>query len=155
MQLPLDVLRSHELPATNILVVENIQSGLGLPRLNDTIAVFGGGNNVAWMDAEWLKKKRVAYWGDIDTWGLAILSDVRAKHTEVTSMMMDVETILRFEELMVAEEKHVDTCPAMLNAAERALFFGLKAGRFRTARLEQERISPDYILLKIQEWLSM
>ncbi len=43
MQLHNDVLRERALPANNILVVENMQSGLGLPLLKDTIAVFGGG----------------------------------------------------------------------------------------------------------------
>ena len=48
LQLSIDILKQQELPASNILVVENVQSGLGLPTLNDTIAVFGGGKNVAW-----------------------------------------------------------------------------------------------------------
>jgi hypothetical protein len=153
MQLSIDVLNRYELPATNILVVENTQSGLGLPRLNDTIAVFGGGRNIAWMDAAWLKSKNVAYWGDIDTWGLSILSDVREKLPTITPLMMSLEAIKNFEERMVIEPEPVDSCPVELNDSEREIFFGLKSGRFRSSRLEQERLSPDYILLKLQEWL--
>lgn len=154
LKLSIDVLSSCDLPAANILVVENIQSGLGLPKLDDTIAVFGGGNNVAWMSADWLKNKQVAYWGDIDTWGLSILSDVRAKLPSVTPLMMDIETIENFQELMVIEPKPIESCPPELNDAEREVFFGLKSGRFKSSRLEQERISPDYIGLKLDEWVS-
>lgn len=154
MQLSIDVLSSYELPATNILIVENMQSGLGLPRLSDTIAVFGGGKNIAWMDADWLKSKQVAYWGDIDTWGLSILSDARAKLPTVTPLMMNLEVIKNFEERMVIELEPVDSCPVDLNDSEREMFFGLKSGRFKSSRLEQERLSPDYILLKLHEWLS-
>ena len=153
MQLSVDVLKHYELPATNILVVENMQSGLGLPRLTDTIVVFGGGKNVAWMDADWIKGKRVAYWGDLDTWGLAILSDVRAKVSSVTPLMMDIETISNFEDRMVIEPEPVDVCPVTLSDAERDVFFGLKSGRFHSSRLEQERLSSDYIHLKVHEWL--
>jgi len=154
MQLSIDVLKRYQLPANNILVVENMQSGLALPRLKDTIAVFGGGKNVAWMEANWLKSKRVAYWGDIDTWGFSILSDVRTKLCTVTSLMMDLETIKAFEERMVVEPEPFDSCPAELEDSEREIFFGLKSGRFRSSRLEQERLSPDYILQRIHEWLS-
>ena len=153
MQLSIDVLSHYELPASNILVVENMQSGLGLPRLNDTIAVFGGGKNIAWMDADWLKTKQVAYWGDIDSWGLSILSDVRAKLPTVTPLMMNLETIKNFEERMVVEPEPVDSCPIELNDSEKEIFFGLKSGRFQSSRLEQERLSADYILLKLQQWL--
>lgn len=155
MQLPSETLRHHPLPATHILVVENRQSGLALPALADTIAIFGGGKNVAWMNAPWLKKKRVAYWGDIDTWGLAILSDVRTKLPSVTPLMCDSETITMFEHRMVAESESLDNCPPQLTEAERALFFRLKSGDDKkSSRLEQERLSSDYILQKLQAWLS-
>ncbi|NIR95359.1 MAG: hypothetical protein GWO08_17420, partial [Gammaproteobacteria bacterium] len=63
LQLSTQTLRAAPLPATNILVVENTQSGYGLPALNDTVAVFGGGANVSWMDAPWLRDKNIGYWG--------------------------------------------------------------------------------------------
>jgi hypothetical protein len=73
LKLPYMMLLTYELPAEHILVVENIESGLALPPMENTIAVIGGGKNVAWMDAVWLKEKHVGYWGDIDTWGLCFL----------------------------------------------------------------------------------
>jgi hypothetical protein len=73
LKLPYMMLLTYEMPAEHILVVENIESGLALPPMENTIAVIGGGKNVAWMDAVWLKEKHVGYWGDIDTWGLCFL----------------------------------------------------------------------------------
>lgn len=101
-----NTLREYELPASNILVVENMQSGLALPEMSDTIAVVGEGGNVAWVDAPWLKNKRLGYWGDIDTWGLSILSDVREKGVTIQSLMMDHKTVRLHEERMVVELIH-------------------------------------------------
>lgn len=153
LQLPSDVLSRQALPANNILVVENMQSGLGLPLLKDTIAVFGGGKNVVWMNAIWLKSRRVAYWGDIDTWGLSILSDVRSKLPSVKALMMDEETLELHEDRMVGERKSVDGIPEFLIDSEVRIFSGLKAGNYFGTRLEQERLSPDYIRTKLEAWV--
>ena len=147
-------LREYELPASNILVVENIQSGLALPEMPATIAVVGGGKNVAWMDAPWLRNKHVGYWGDIDTWGLSILSDVREKCVTVQPLMMDLKTVRLHEERMVVESKSVKNCPASLIEEEVKLFNDLLSGRFHSSRLEQERLSADYININLMEWLS-
>lgn len=152
MQLHSDVLREHALPANNILVVENMQSGLGLPLLEDTIAIFGGGKNVSWMDASWLKSRRVAYWGDIDSWGLSILSDVRAKFPSVEAIMMDSETLAQHENRMVVEPEPLEYLPEFLTDSEAQIFSDLKTGNYLGSRLEQERLSPDYIRIKLEAW---
>ncbi|WP_349431998.1 DUF3322 domain-containing protein [Methylomarinum sp. Ch1-1] len=155
LQLPGDVLKEQRLPADNILVVENMASGLGLPLLPNTIAVFGGGKNVAWMEAPWLKSKRVAYWGDLDTWGLSILSDVRSKLPTVTALMMDQETLDRHEDRMVGERKSVDAIPEFLTASETQIFLDLRNSEKNDSRLEQERLSPDYIKAKLKNWITI
>jgi len=152
-QLSAELLRQHELPAANILVVENLQSGLALPDLDDTIAVIGGGRNVSWMDAPWLSAKRVAYWGDIDSWGLSILSDARALLTTLEPLMMDLATLKVHEERMVQEPEPLNTLPTRLTAQEQQLFLDLVAGRFLSTRLEQERISLDYVICALNTWL--
>ncbi|MBS9434780.1 DUF3322 domain-containing protein [Photorhabdus hainanensis] len=154
LQIPGELLRKHELPASNILVVENLQSGLSLPEMPDTIAVIGGGKNIAWMDAAWLRSKRVGYWGDIDTWGLFILSDARNKFVDIEPLMMDVETVKAHEDRMVPEPNPVESNPSSLNEDETNLFNNLISGRFQSSRLEQERLSSDYIRNKLMNWLS-
>lgn len=154
MQISSNMLKRHPLPAHNILIVENIQPGLGLPELEDTIAVFGGGKNVAWMGAEWLQAKRVAYWGDIDTWGLSILSDVRALVGHVEPLMMDADTVKCHEGRMVDEPRPVNDLPEFLTSAEAQLFNDLKSEVFKASRLEQERLSADYIYKALGRWVN-
>jgi hypothetical protein len=152
-QLTADELRQQPLPAKHILVVENVQSGLGLPLLADTIAVFGGGKNVGWLDAPWLADKDVAYWGDIDSWGLHVLSDARAKLPQLTALMMDHATVMRYSAMMVDEDASMMTVPTHLTADELALFEALIAKSYPGTRLEQEKLAPDYIQQQLSEWL--
>ena len=69
----------HALPAAHIPLVENERCLHLLPwPLAGTIHP-GRGRNLAWLAAPWLQARRVAHWGDIDTWGLAMLEG-RADH---------------------------------------------------------------------------
>lgn len=154
LQLTVDELRQQPLPAKHILVVENVQSGLGLPLLADTIAVAGGGKNVSWLDAPWLADKQVAYWGDIDSWGLHVLSDARSKLPQLTALMMDHTTVMRYSTMMVDEDSSMTVVPTHLTADELVLFEALIAGNYPGTRLEQEKLAPDYIQQRLNEWLS-
>lgn len=145
-------LQNFELPAKNILVVENAQSGLSLPPLSNTIAVFGGGKNTPWLSAAWLGSKRVAYWGDIDSEGFSILSDARGRCSIVESVMMDEQTVEKFSRRMVEEPDSVRALPGNLENHEADLFCKLREGYFGKPRLEQERLSSDYILRHLTKW---
>lgn len=153
LQLDTQTLREYALPASRILIVENKQSGYALPELDDTIAVFGGGRHTAWMDAEWLKEKRIGYWGDIDSWGLAILSEARGRQPHLTALMMDEATVSLHHNRMVDESESYPTVPAHLTDAERQLFDRLKNRDYGKNRLEQERLAADYVLERLQDWV--
>ncbi len=104
------------------------------------------------MDASWLKSRRVAYWGDLDSWGLSILSDVRSKLPSVEAIMMDSETLAQHENRMVVEPEPLQHLPEFLTDAEAQIFSDLKAGKYPGSRLEQERLSPDYIRSRLEAW---
>lgn len=152
LQLSTQTLRESPLPARNILVVENNQSGYGLPMLEDTIAVFGGGANVGWMDAKWLSDKNIGYWGDIDSWGLKFLSDARQQLPSLQAIMMDKGTLIEFEQRTVTEPSPLEGLPPNLLANEIELFHALRQGVYRGSRLEQERLSADYIEKQLLKW---
>lgn len=154
LQLAAQTLRETALPARNILIVENNQSGYGLPQLADTIAVFGGGANVSWLNAAWLREKHIAYWGDIDTWGFKLLSDARQHLPSLNALMMDKLTFSQFQQRAVPEPSPVDTLPPNLFVEEIELFDDLQQGRYSGLRLEQERLSSDYIASRLQAWRS-
>ena len=173
LQLDAETLTRQALPADNILIVENRQSstgtGLGLPPLDNCIAVFGGGRNLSWLRAPWLAEKRIGYWGDMDSWGLTILSEARRYQPRVQSLMMDVDTLARFAHYQVIESSPSTTCPDALTDAEQRLT--LNSGRLwdRSAEhlwtrpspcfeaLEQERLPPDHVrgcLESVAAWRS-
>ena len=153
LRLSSDTLQDFELPARNILVIENEQSCLALSDVHNTIAVSGGGKNVSWMKAGWLADKNVGYWGDIDSEGLAILSDARSKLSSIASLMMDAQTVKAFEERMVPEPDSVSKDPVSLTEKELALFKGLRADQYADKRLEQERLPMEYVAQHIDAWV--
>ena len=153
LQLATQTLRDSPLPARNILVIENNQSGFGLPPLKDAMAVFGGGANVNWMDAHWLRDKNIGYWGDIDTWGFKFLSDARHYLPDLKSIMMDKQTFVQFQQRAISEPKPFGELPPHLFAEEIELFEELRQGVYGDSRLEQERLSADYIQDQLLDWL--
>lgn len=153
LRLSSDTLQDFELPARNILVIENEQSCLSLSDVHNTIAVSGGGKNVSWMKAGWLADKNVGYWGDIDSEGLAILSDARSRLSSITPLMMDELTVKTFAERMVPEPDSVSKDPVALTETELALFKGLRADQYADKRLEQERLPMEYVAQHIDAWV--
>lgn len=89
----------------------------------------------------WISKKRIVYWGDIDTYGFSILSNLRETFPNTESRLMDLETLFSYQSLW-AEEKnqYQGTCEG-LTKSELDLFNDLKNNRYgQGVRLEQERI---------------
>jgi len=72
-------LTSRGLPGSHLLVVENESCLHQLPRLPGSLAVLGSGFDLSWMGGAWLKERKVAYWGDLDTWGLDLLGRARER----------------------------------------------------------------------------
>lgn len=148
-----ETLLRFELPAKNILVIENDQPCLSLDNIPDTIAVAGGGKNVSWMKADWLGNKRVAYWGDIDSEGFAILSDVRSKLSTVIPLMMDSEIVETYRDRMVDEPESVAKEPVALTDRELMFFKMLRNGVYGCTRLEQERLPMDFVYKNVLQWI--
>ncbi len=125
-----------------VVIVENETTYLALPRVTDAIAVCSGGYSVSKLAGlPWLAHRRVVYWGDIDTHGFAMLSQLRASVRHATSVLMDQSTLLAHEGQWVREPKSTNAKLPGLNEAEGRLYVDLIEGRFGEAvRLEQERI---------------
>ncbi|HFT3384354.1 TPA: DUF3322 domain-containing protein [Klebsiella variicola] len=79
------------LPASRLLMIENEQCLHQLPELSDTIAVLGCGLDVQWLSSVVLDKKRVAYWGDMDSWGLLMLARARRCRPTLDVLLMNRE----------------------------------------------------------------
>jgi len=152
LRIPTETLLSTQLPGERLIIVENDQPGYALPALPNTVAVIGGGRNLAWMAAHWLRQKRVGYWGDLDSWGFLFLSEARQHQSHVESLLMDHATLLSHRMRMVEEPDPYSGMPECLTEAERMVFQEIRDGVHGNTRLEQERLSADHILDRLLSW---
>nr|WP_221935062.1 Wadjet anti-phage system protein JetD domain-containing protein [Catenovulum sediminis] len=66
---------------------------MAFPPVNNAICIFGLGYGVQLLkEVNWLNQVAIYYWGDIDTHGFAILSQLRGYFPKVKSMLMDEAT---------------------------------------------------------------
>lgn len=153
LKLSSQTLLNFELPADNILIIENETPCFMLPNLANTIAVAGGGKNLTWLKAQWLKHKKVGYWGDIDSEGLAMLSYARKCCAHVESLMMDKHTLGSHDHKRVAEPVFNQVAPKFLTIDEAELFAFIQQQDIDKRRLEQEFIHQDVILQVLKNWV--
>lgn len=146
-------LHTTALPARRILLVENERSLHQLPQpLPGTIAVLGSGLNLAWLAATWLQERDVAYWGDLDTWGLAMLATARRHLPQLHALLMDRATFDAHAHLAVAEPVHArEPAPGHLLPQEAQLAQHLQA--LEKGRLEQEFLPAQQVACAVEEWL--
>lgn len=145
-------LHTTALPARRILLVENERSLHQLPTpLADTIAVLGSGLNLAWLAAPWLQKCDVAYWGDLDTWGLAMLATARRHLPQLHALLMDRASFDAHAHLAVAEPVHAANLPqGSLLPHEAELALHLRT--LGKGRLEQEFLPAEKVACAVEKW---
>lgn len=131
----------------HVFFTENETNFLCFPDLPKSLVVFGAGYGFDMLArAEWLNRRRVYYWGDIDTHGFAILHAARQYLPHVRSIMMNEETLLAHAQFWGREESpHSARAFSRLTVEEQALYTDIKQHRWReNLRLEQERIAWTY-----------
>lgn len=149
--------RAHELqtaslPGQRLLLVENERCLHQLPAIADTIAVLGSGLNLSWLQAPWLSQKAIAYWGDLDTWGLTMLSRARDYLPNLTPLLMDQTTFERYQQQSAVEEPQPASAepPPRLNGQEAALYQQLLHSE--RGRLEQEFLPVELVHQAVLGW---
>ena len=146
-------LAGRGLPHRNILVVENEKPVHVLPSLEHTAAVLGCGFDVGWMSAPWLDKCRVAYWGDIDTWGLSFLAHARHHRPKLHAILMDRDAYDCGIRQAVPEPTPAPAAHRYrecLTGPERDLDEFLR--RQSKGRMEQEFMDPRVIVKEVRQW---
>ena len=155
IQVTIDELASTEPPCDRVIIAENKINGLILPNFSSTIVIFGLGSSVSLLkDIHWLNQKQIAYWGDIDTWGFSILSNLRGHFPHTQSILMDRGTFNKFQSLSTEEPIKAEiNAPSSLSKEELGLYKDLiTASPKEKTRLEQERIPLSYCLQHIDKW---
>lgn len=140
------------LPTSRILIIENERCLHQLPNLPDTIAILGAGLNLTWMMAPWLNDKMIAYWGDIDTWGLTMLARARQYQPQLVPLLMTEAIFNRYSQERSVQEPQVasTTPPTGLTQEEKRLFYQLLS--LTKGRLEQEFLPKEEVAQAVTEW---
>lgn len=104
------------------------------------------------MQATWLKEKKIAYWGDIDTWGLTMLARARQHQPELQPLLMNGAIFKAFSAGRAVPEPQVSERVPLdgLTPEEEAFFTDLK--HLQSGRLEQEFLPETTVHLAILEW---
>jgi hypothetical protein len=119
---------------------------LTFPVKRNSIVIWGHGFGVDIMkNVDWLKTKKIYYWGDLDTQGFQILSEFRFHFKQVQSFLMDRYTFDKYYEGDKGTVTNVEK-ELCLTAEEKDMFEYLKANNLR---LEQEKVPFDYITKSI------
>ncbi|XUO88246.1 DUF2220 family protein [Halomonas sp. KM072] len=140
------------LPGSRVVVVENEQCEHLLPVMPGTVAILGAGLDVHWLAGEALKTKAVAYWGDMDTWGLLMLARARQALPTITPLMMSEAHFKAFcRDCAVPEPVHAELPSSGLTEHEVAFFHLLKAQP--QGRLEQEYLPMEEVHRQLQDWV--
>lgn len=143
--IPISQFECLNLPLKKVLIVENkttLYTTLTLPKMDETIAIFGQGNAVTNIqNAKWLNDIIVLYWGDIDVHGFEILSRIRKHFKHTKSVLMDKRTFEKFFENELGKPS-TDTTTLNLTDSEKELYNILKINNWR---LEQEKIPFAYV----------
>ena len=141
LSIPISEFHQLSLPIQTVYVVENKINMLTFPNKRSSIVIWGHGFGVEVMkDVEWLKTKKIYYWGDLDAQGFQILSEIRTYFRQVESFLMDRDTFDLYFDNETGTKTNVekDLC---LTQEENELFKHLKENNYR---LEQEKIPFDY-----------
>jgi len=154
LNLPAKDFEARDFGAETVYITENKINGLSFPPVPGAMVVFGLGYGIEVLSGiDWLRQKRIIYWGDIDTHGFSILSRVRGYFQQTQSLLMYRYTLRAHRELWGKEDEKKRFLGKLsnLNEPEQTLFSDLKADRLGTAiRLEQERIRFSRLLAALR-----
>lgn len=139
------------LPGQRVLIVENESCQHQLPALKNTIAILGSGFDLSWTEKANFESKSVAYWGDIDTWGLQFLGKARERISGLTALLMSSEVFDAHIDMAVVEPVAAGTeHPASLSDCEALLYERLLSEP--RGRLEQEFLRPTIVKKALFDW---
>jgi hypothetical protein len=149
LSVPVSQFAALDVDVERVFITENEINALAFPDVRAGIVIFGGGYGIERLaQVEWLRRREVFYWGDIDTHGFAILDRLRASLPHARSLLMDAGTLHAHRPLWGAEDedKRYLGEAARLDADEREVFHALRDDVLgERIRMEQERIGYAWV----------
>ena len=142
--LPLDQFIRLDPPCSRVFITENKINGLCFPPVEGAMVIFGLGYGISSIrKAEWLQSMEIYYWGDIDTHGFSMLSQLRGYFALTRSFLMDLDTLENNRQNWVTEDNKKRFSGRLNNLTdeEQHTYNLLQQNRLGdNLRLEQERI---------------
>jgi hypothetical protein len=145
-------LSETDLPGSRLLIVENEQCSYLLPALPDTLAILGAGLDLQWLASPRLTGKRLAYWGDMDTWGLLMLGRARVHQPGITALLMARELFDEYAPVSAVVEPVTATAVAPESLLPDETTFYRYLLETERGRLEQEYLAREAVKWAIETW---
>nr|WP_265414947.1 Wadjet anti-phage system protein JetD domain-containing protein [Oceanisphaera profunda] len=94
LSIPLSAFSKLDLLLDRVFITENKVNGLAFPGVRNALVIYGLGYGVQMLQhLPWLANCRIHYWGDIDSHGFAMLSQLRSYFPHTQSLLMDNDTL--------------------------------------------------------------
>jgi hypothetical protein len=149
ISIPASQFRNLGFSCRRVFFTENKTNFLCFPDIEDSIVVFGSGYGISVLkEAAWLNDCEIFYWGDIDTHGFSILSQLRGSFSHVHSILMDAHTLHTFKSQWGEEDENKRCLIELtkLTHDEWQLYSDLRDNiPGERVRLEQEKINFGYL----------
>ncbi len=148
-----DTFARLNIPVNTVFMTENEINFLSFPSIEKSLVIFSSGYGFeALAEAQWLRSRRIYYWGDIDTHGFAILDQMRAHFPQAISFLMNRETLQTHQAHWGVEPQQEIRELQRLTSEETALYDDLRENHFgERVRLEQERVGFDWIRKSLEK----
>ena len=135
-----------KLPLRRVFIVENKMNVYTFPAVKDSLLLGGAGYDIleAATAASWLPDcPEVWYWGDLDSHGFAILSQLRDRIPQLRSLLMDRSTIRAAAAMAVPDTGDCAAIPKNLSVEEKSAWQLLRQQKWR---IEQERLDKSLVV---------
>jgi len=131
----------------NVFIIENQICYLTFPKVKNSVAIFGEGFKSSIMKhIPWLSKTNIYCWFDLDSAGFEMLDLIRQHYPKAKSFLMDESAFEKHSNFTVENNYRRKELPHLLSD-ELLLYKHLQKS---SKRLEQERISQQYVLEQIE-----
>ena len=146
-------LAETELPGSRVLVVENEHCVHLLPELPDTVAILGAGVDLQWLKSDQLNAKMIGYWGDMDSWGLLMLSRAKQYRSTISPLLMTRILFDKYSSESAVHEPVIAQPASPDGLTEVEMSFYQYLLNQEQGRLEQEYLPKYEVEKALIEWI--